>query len=79
MISTNTLSVFILHHHQNVICNKNFRSIQEIMRTIKPDERKYKNVCDGLPNLAVLTKSATPGEVQLKFSHASIGYKSLGE
>ena len=31
------------------------------------------------PNVAILTKSATPGEVQLTFAHASVGKKSLGE
>ena len=29
--------------------------------------------------MAILTKSATPGEVQLTFAHASVGKKSLGE
>ena len=32
----------------------------------------------GFPNLAILTKSATPGEAQLTFGHAAIGNKSLG-
>ena len=31
------------------------------------------------PNLAVLTKSATPGEIHTSYAHASIGNKSLGE
>ena len=35
--------------------------------------------CNDFPNLAILTKSATPGEVQLKFVHATVGNKSLGE
>ena len=77
MISTNALSVFIFHHHQNGICNKNLRSIQEIMRTSEPAFEKYKKVCDNFPNLAILTKSATPGKVQLPLAHASVGNKSL--
>ena len=35
--------------------------------------------CNDFPNLAILTKSATPGEVQLKFVHAIVGNKSLCE
>ena len=41
MISKNELSVFIFHHHQNRICNKNIRSIQDIMLTSKLDPKKY--------------------------------------
>ena len=41
MLSTNTLSVFILHHHINVLCSKNIRSIQEIMRASEPAAKKY--------------------------------------
>ena len=29
--------------------------------------------------MTILTKSATPGDVQLKFKHASLGNKSPGE
>ena len=79
MISTNALSVFIFHHHQNGICNNNLRSIQEIMRTSKPDFNKYKKVCDYFPNLAIITKRAMPGKVQLTTTHTSVGNKSLGE
>ena len=79
MTSTSTLSVFIFHHHQNGICNKNFRSIQDIMHTSEPDFEKYKKVCDVLPNLTILTKSATSGEVQQTFSHTYVGNKRLGE
>ena len=78
MISTDALSVFIFHHHQNIICNNNLRSIQDIMRKNKTAFKKYKKVCDDYPNLAILNKSATPGEVQLTFTHASVGKKSLG-
>ena len=79
MISTNALSVFILHHHHNGICNKNIRSIQEIMRVSKPAFEKYKKDCDNFPNLAIPTKSATPGKVQLTFAYAPVGNKYLGE
>ena len=78
MICTNSLSVFIFHHHQNRICNKNIRSIQEIMHTSEPASDKYKKVCDDFTNLAILTNSPTPGEVQLTFVHASVGNKSIG-
>ena len=42
MLSTNALSVFILHHHQNRICNKNLHSIKHIMRRSEMDAEKYK-------------------------------------
>ena len=77
MISTNAISIFILHHHKNGTCNKNLCLIQEIMRTIKPAFEKYKNFATNFPNLAILTKSAMPGEVQLTFAHVSVGNKSL--
>ena len=77
IISTNAISIFILHHHKNGTCNKNLCLIQEIMRTIKPAFEKYKNFATNFPNLAILTKSAMPGEVQLTFAHVSVGNKSL--
>ena len=49
------------------------------MRTSEPTIEKYKKVCDYLPNLVILTKSTTPGEVQLTFAHESVGEKYLGE
>ena len=79
MISTNTLSIFILHHHQNGICNNNIRYIEEIMRGSEPAFEKCKKVCDYFPIIAILTKSAMPGKVQLTFTHTSVGNKSLGE
>ena len=36
-------------------------------------------MCDNFPNLAILTKSAKPSEVQLMFVYASVGNKSLGK
>ena len=79
MISTNALSVFILHHHLNGLVNKNLRSIKKFMLASEPAAEKYKRVCEDLLNLAILIKSATPGKVQLISDHAIIGNKSLGE
>ena len=79
MLSTNTLSVFIPHNHQSGLCNKSLCSIQYIMPASEMDAEKYKKVCDNFPNLAILTKSATPGEVQLTFAHVAVGNKPLGE
>ena len=77
MISTNKLSVFIFHHHINRLGNKNIYSIQNIMRASKPATKKYKKVCKDFPNIAILTKSATLGEVQLTFGHVAVVNKSL--
>ena len=79
MISTNTLSVFILHHHLNGLGNENLRSVQEVMHASETAAEKFKNVCEDFPNLTILTKSSTPGEIQLTFGHAAVGNKSLGE
>ena len=78
MISTNALSVFILHHHLNRLRNNNLYSIQNVMRASETAAKKYKRVCRDFPNLAILTKSATPGKVQLVFVHVDVGNKSLG-
>ena len=67
MLSTNALSIFILHHKQNRVCNKNIRSIQDIMRVSDPANEKFKRVCNDFPNITILAKSATPGEVQMTF------------
>ena len=79
MISTNALSVFLLHHHLNGLGNKNLRSIQDAMRASDPATEKFKRVCEDFPNLNILTKSATPGETQLTFGHTAVGNNSLGE
>ena len=79
MISTNALSVFILHHHLNGLGNNNLCSIQDVMRASEPAAEKYKRICKDLPNLAILTKSATRGKIQLTFIHTAVGNKSLGE
>ena len=77
MISTNALSVFILHHHLNGLGNKNLRSIKDFIRARETAAKKYKRVCKDFPNLAILTESATPGKVQLTFGHAAVGNNSL--
>ena len=69
----------ILHHHLNGLGNKNLCSIQYVMLTSDPDAEKYKRVCEDFPNIAILTKSATPGNIQLTFGHPAVGNKSLGE
>ena len=50
-----------------------------MMRASEPAEEKFKIVCEDFPNLAVLTNSDTPGEIQLTFGHTAVGNKSLGE
>ena len=42
MISTNALSVFILHCNLNKLGNKNIFSIEEIMHTSEPATNKFK-------------------------------------
>ena len=79
MLSTNALSVFILHHHQNGLCNKNLCSIQYILGAIEPAAKKEKEVFEDFPNLAILTKSTTLDKFQLTFGHATVGNNSLGE
>ena len=78
MISTNALSVFLLHHHLNGLENKNIRLVQEVMRGSEPAADKFENICEDFPNLAILTKSSTLGEIQLTFGHAAVGNQSLG-
>ena len=79
MISSNALSVFLLHHPLNGLENENIRSVQEVMRVSEPAADQYKNVCEDFLNLGILTKSSTPGDIQLTFGHAAVGNKSLGE
>ena len=49
------------------------------MRSDNPDESKFKRICTDFPNIAILTKSATPGELQVTYAHTYVGNKSLGE
>ena len=79
MISTNALSVFLLHHNLNVLGNENLHLVQGVMRVSEPAADKYKNFCEDFLNLVILTKSSTPGEIQLMFGHVAVGNESLGE
>ena len=79
MISTYALSLLLLKNDQNRVYETNLRLIQELMRSDEPSVAKFKLVYADLPNLALLTKSATPGEVQVTYAHESIGNKSLGK
>ena len=79
MISSNALSVFLLHHPLDRLGNENLCPVQEVMRASEPAADKYKNLCEDFPNLGILTKSSTPGEIQLTFGHAAVGNKSMGE
>ena len=79
MISTNALSIYILQHNQNKICEKNIHSIQDAMILDEPSSSKFKWVCTYLPNMAVLTKSATSKDIQGTYVHASVGNKSHGK
>ena len=49
------------------------------MRASEPAAEKFKRVCEVFLNLAILAKSATPGEIQLTSGHAAVGNKPLGE
>ena len=71
--------MFILHHHLNGLRNENLSSVQDVMRASAPAADKFKNVCEDFPNLVILVKSSTPGDIQLTFGHAAVGNKSLGE
>ena len=42
------------------------------MHASEPAAEKYKRVCEDFPNLAILTKSATPGKIQVTFGHATV-------
>ena len=79
MISTSALSVFIIHHHLNGLRNKNLHSIQDVKHSSEPAAKKYKRVCDDFPNLEILNKSSTPGEIKLTSGHKAVGNKSLVE
>ena len=49
------------------------------MRASQLEAEKLWNFCKDFPNVAILTKSSPPGEIQLTFSQAAVGNKSLGE
>ena len=56
-MSINALSVYILKHKQNDICEKNLLSIQDAMCSDDPAGSELERVSTDLPNLEVLTKS----------------------
>ena len=77
MVCTNNLPLFLLEHNQNGVCDHDLCSIQESMHSAKPAFTKFKQVCADYPNLTLLTKIVTPGEVQVIYMHASIGTSPL--
>ena len=79
MISSNDLCVYLIQHNQNKICDQNLRSIQDVMRSEETSGRKFKPVCTDFPNMTVLAKSATYGDIQVKYVHAFVGNKYLGK
>ena len=50
-----------------------------MMRSDEPAGAKFKHVRADFPNIALLNKSATLGNIQLTSCHASVGNNSLGE
>ena len=79
MISSNALSVFLLHHPHNGLGNENLRSVQEVKRASELAADSYKNVCKDFQNLDILTKSYTLGEIQLMFGNVAVENKSMRE
>ena len=79
MISSHALSAFLPYHPLNGLGNSNLRSVQEVIWASKPGTEKFKDICNDFPNLAILTKISTPGEVQITFSNSIVRTKSLGE
>ena len=79
MVPSKKLSLFLLDHNQNGFCNSNLRLIQDLMRYNNPVSTKFKCVCTDFPNLALLTKSATTGDIQVTFGHASVENNPLRE
>ena len=71
--------MFMLHYNLNGLGNKNLCSIQYVMHASEPTAEKYKRNCEDFPNIVILTKGTTSGKIQLTFSHAAVGNKSLGE
>ena len=78
MIYNNNLLLFLLEHDQNGVYDCNLRFIRESMRLDELAVSKFKLEGVDLPNIVILTKSTTPGEVQVIYAHASTDNKSLG-
>ena len=79
MISSHALSAFLLDHPLTGLGNSNLRSVQKVIQASKPATEKFKDICTDFPNLDILTKISTPGEIQLIFRHSTVRNKSLGE
>ena len=47
--------------------------VQVLTVSNKPSIVKFKHVCTDFPNITILTKSSTLGEVQVTFYHVTIG------
>ena len=77
MISSNALSTYLLQHNQIEIYDQNFSSIQDTVRLDNPAGSKFKGFCTYFPNLTVLTKSETPGDIHVTYAHVPVGNKSL--
>ena len=72
MISNNVISLFLLAHDHIVGCKRNLCSIQDLMRSYKPDGTKFKRVCTDIPNLALLNKNNNLVEMR-PFRRSSLG------
>ena len=79
MMSSNALSLFLLYHEQNVVCNRNICSIQDLMDSEDLAGTKFKCVFADFPDLSLPTKSAMAEDIQVTYVHASAGNKSLRE
>ena len=71
--------IFLLDYDHNGICNSNIHPIQYMMLSDEPSGAKFKRVCADFPNIVLLTKSATPGNIQVTFVHVFVGNKSFRE
>ena len=72
MIKSNNSSLFLIERNHNGFCNRIIHLIQDLMSSNETSDIKFKRLCADLPNIAILTKSATPGEVQMSFCHMII-------
>ena len=70
MIPHNALSIYLLQHNQNEICDQNIHSIQESMRLDDPSGSQFKHICTYFPNLVVLATSAMPVDIQVAYTQA---------
>ena len=79
VISSNALSLSLLYHDMNKVLNHNIRLIQYLMRSDEPAGTNFKRVRIDFTNLALITKSAKPGDIQVNFDHASAGNPPPGK